>query len=162
VLDVHQDQLLMLLLVMQAEFDYLPAPSRTRLDQLRHGLGDVATVGHDLIDPGPGDQAALRSRMPGANAFVVRVEEIIVGRIEDAVAPRIRPQHEGLEEPGRVGEMPLGGADVGHGLHGLVFRRQGRGKVLRLLTHGQEAKNQRSISPSWPGQQTVFVPEWIG
>ncbi len=139
VLGIHQDQLLMLLLVIEAELEQRMPIAAVPLDQVDRGLGDMATIGQDLLDAGTRDHAALRARMARPDGLVVGVEEIFVGRIVDAIVARVRAQQEGLEEPRRVCEMPLGRAGVGHRLHGLVFRRQRSSELLAERANRQEA-----------------------
>jgi len=123
VLGIHQDQLLMLLLVIESELEQRLPVAAAALDQVGHGLGHMPAIGQDLFDSRPGDHAALRPRMPRAHGLVVGIEEIFVGRIESPVAGRVCAEQEGLEEPRRVREMPLGRAGIRHRLHGLVFGR---------------------------------------
>jgi hypothetical protein len=56
VLGIHQDQLLMLLLVMEAELDQRAQVAGAALEQRGHGGGDLAAIGHDLRDAGARDQ----------------------------------------------------------------------------------------------------------
>src|SRR5258708_7755171 len=98
----------MLLLMVKSELDKLIDTVVTFCQQCSHRVGDVAAIGQDLPDPGTGDHAALRSRVPRTNRLVVGVEEIFISRIEHAVVPRVWPQQERFEKPGRVREMPFG------------------------------------------------------
>ena len=65
-LDVHEQQLLVLLLVVQAELDQAPTSAATvTVDQeLGHRLVDVAAVGADLRHAGSGDQAPVGPGVP--------------------------------------------------------------------------------------------------
>ena len=123
VLGVHQQKLLVLLLMMKPEFDKLIDTVVTSCQQCSHRVRDVAPIGQDFPDPGPGDHAALRPRMPRTDRLVVGIEKIFIGRVEHPVVPRMRPQHEGLEEPRRVGQVPFGRTGVRHRLDRLVLRR---------------------------------------
>ena len=64
VLDVHQQQLLVLLLVVQAELDERgevgPRVGVAAVDQLVHRGVDVGAVARDLVDGRAREQAALR------------------------------------------------------------------------------------------------------
>ena len=58
--------------------------------------------------------------------------------VEGPQARHMRRQHHGLEEPAGVGQVPFGGAGIGHGLDALVFggervrQRQAMGAHLRI------------------------------
>ena len=58
----------------------------------------------------------------------------------------MRPQHEGLEEPRRVRQVPLGRAGVGHRLDRLVLRRQRRSQLLGAAC-GQPGSARRRSEP---------------
>ena len=132
-LDVHQDQFLMLLFVMQAKFDQSMGVMLIR-QEFQHDAGDVPAIGHHLLDTRPGDHPALRPRMSRADGLVVRIEEIFEGRIEWPVTRSVRSQDEGLEKPCRVREMPFGRAGIRHRLDRLVLGRQGSGEFLGART----------------------------
>jgi hypothetical protein len=155
-LEVGEHQLLVLLLVMQAERDQrlqrfvLAARCEQRADAAVH----LAPPGLHLHQRGPGQQAALRARMARADAVVVRIEEIAVGRVERGKVLLVRFEHEGLEEPGRVREMPFGGARVGHRLCAAVLGRERLGQAQRTLAHGvvlvlQGARIHQWIACAW-------------
>ncbi len=80
-------------------------------------------------------------------------------RVEGPVAHEVRREQEGLEEPGGVGQVPLGRAGVRHRLRELVLRRQRAGERLGRLAHGPIAapglgrRNGRD-----GGRQTWVVP----
>ena len=76
VLDVHDEQLLVLLLVVQAELEQLGGPRRDRsIEQLAHRDVDVLAVPGDLGAARPRDQAALGAGVPRPDRLVVGVEE---------------------------------------------------------------------------------------
>ncbi len=77
--------------------------------------------------------------MPLADGLVVGIEQIAEHRIERLIALEVRLQHEGLEEPGDVRQVPLGGADVRHGLDLLVLGAQRRGQFQALRPNRLEA-----------------------
>ena len=74
-LDVHQDQLLMLLLVVDAEpeqsRDAAPLRFSGSLDQPGHRRAYVVAISHDNIDRRPRQQAALGSRVTWAGRLVI-------------------------------------------------------------------------------------------
>ena len=92
VLDVHEQQLLVLLLVVQAELDEArwARVERRRRRACGHGGVDVPAVVADLLDgAGPAQQAALGAGVPGARLLVVRVEQVVVARVEGPVAGQV-------------------------------------------------------------------------
>jgi hypothetical protein len=143
VLDVHQDQLLMLLLVMQPKLDQVGRIAAVGGDQLGHRLGDVSAIGEHLVDARPGDHAAPGPRMPRADRLVVRIEQVLVGGIERTIGRELGLEQKGFEEPRGMRQVPLGGAGVGHRLDGLVFGRQRFGERFGLATNPSESIEQR-------------------
>src|SRR5476651_1509679 len=105
VLGVHQDQLLMLLLMVQAKLDERGTIGRILIEELSHRLRDMEAIGGDLLDTGTRDQPALWARMARPDRLVVGIEEIFIGGVEDAIRRHVRPQDESFEEPRRVCEM---------------------------------------------------------
>ena len=76
--------------------------------------------------------------MTGAGRHIVRVEEITEALVEEAITGKARDQQELLEEPGRMRPVPFGRTGIGHRLHHLVFRAQGRGAAFGFRAHGTE------------------------
>ena len=111
---------------MQAELDERRRrPVSRRSQQLDHGVGRRgADRPGSPSTPGRVIMPRCGPRMPRADRLVVGVEEIFVGRIEHAVVRARAAQHEGLEEPRRVRQVPLGRTGVGHRLDRLVLGRQ--------------------------------------
>jgi len=128
VLDVGQQQLLVLLLVREAEFDQRRV-QRIR-EQRRHLLVDVRAPIADFGDARARQHPARWTRMARSRAFVIGVEEIAVGWVVDVVGVVERHEDEILEEPGHMRAMPFGRADIGHRLDGLVFGRESRRERL--------------------------------
>jgi hypothetical protein len=128
VLDVGEDQLLMLLLVLEAQ--HHPGANlvaQAALQRLEHLGVDPPPIAADLVQRRTRQQAARGARMARADGLVIGVEEVVERRFER------RPlQHERLEKPGRVGEVPFGRARVRHRLHLAVLRRERFGEELRL------------------------------
>ena len=125
VLDVHEQQLLMLLLVMEPQGDQLGKPWLARISQQGlHGAVDVGAIARDLLDARAREQAALGPRMARPHGLVVRVEDEGVCIVEHPVAGGVLAEHERLEEPRHVRPMPLRRAHVGHGLHRLILAAQ--------------------------------------
>ncbi len=139
----------MLLLVLHAEFD-----QRQRLgaggvaQQPGHPLVHLGAPAQHLGQIGAGQQAALGARKRLAHTVVVAVEERAKGRVKGLEAGLETLEHEGLEKPGDVGQMPFGGAGVGHGLGLAVFGRQRRHQR-------QAARAHRVVAPGQGGALQV-------
>ncbi len=143
VFHVHQEQFLVLLLVMAAQFDQSPRRlvQPSGLEETRHRVLHVLPVACDVSDPRAGHQPALWARVPRADGLVVGVEQVPVGRVVLGVG-RIGPKDELLEEPRRMRPVPLGGARVRHGLRCLVLGRQAGGELVGRLPDGQEVTGE--------------------
>jgi hypothetical protein len=143
VFDVGEQQLLVLLLVLQAELHQL---TQLGVVRARQQGGDarvhVRAVGLDFGQARPRDQAALRARVLLAHALVVAVEQHPKAGVEGLEAGLKTFQHEGLEEPRHVGQVPFGGAGIRHGLHLAVGLAQGLGQRERLGAHAGVAPGQ--------------------
>ena len=120
-LHVGEDQLLMLLFVVPPELERRRDCRRGVRERFEVGepLIDRRAVGDDLFRGGPRHEPALGAFDALADALVVRVEEEIVGVAHGRNAER--SEHEPLEEPGRVREVPLHGARIGHRLRDPVL-----------------------------------------
>ena len=134
--DVHQGEFLVLLLVMQAEFQKVRRGFERRVvrrfDKRLHRPIDIGAVGHDLVVRRPGQQAAVRARMARPDRFVIGIEQIIEGRVEFFVIRGAGLENERLEKPCDVGEVPFGRADIRHRLNLLVLDRQAAGDLFGL------------------------------
>ncbi len=104
----------------------------------------MGAIAGDLGGVGPGDEAALGSRVPRAGRHVIGIEKEGEAFVESTVGGRVRLEQELLEEPGRVGAVPLGRARVRHRLHDLIFRREQRGAAFGLAAH--RAKGLKPMS----------------
>ena len=90
VLDVHEEQLLVLLLVVHAELDQ-GGDGGERVgvrigDQAGERVVDGSPVVGDLVAGGSGDEPAVRPRVPRPDLLVVRVEQEVVRRVDRLVA----------------------------------------------------------------------------
>ena len=119
--DVGQDQFLMLLLVLDADFydggQLFPIPAAGLLDK-RTGAGvEVVAVVKNLLHGRTSDQAPLRSRIAFTDLHIVGIEQVGVLGLGRLVIWPGGGQHKSFEEPTGVGQMPLGGAGVRHALN---------------------------------------------
>jgi hypothetical protein len=87
---VHEQQLLVLLLVGQAQLEErLGLGVERSLQQCLHVPVDVVAVGKHLVKGRPGHQPALRTRLARANGLVVGVEQITEGAIEHCITCQV-------------------------------------------------------------------------
>ena len=135
VFEVRQQKLLVLLLVVQAEFeergDRGDCSLAGSLQQGEHPLVDHPAVGVHLGDGRPRQEPAGRPRPPVADRVVVRVEQKAVERVERPKVRRVGREDERLEEPGGVCQVPLRRTAVGHRLELIVLRLEWRAQPLR-------------------------------
>ncbi len=127
---VRQQQFLVLHLVVTAEFDQRER-RRPALHQAGDGVADRGAIARHLGDRRPADQAAAGALVARADLHIVGIEqeaEALVGR---RVVRRMGLQHEFLEEPGRMRQMPLDRTRVLHGLGDHVLDREAFGQRLR-------------------------------
>src|SRR5690348_16729323 len=117
-LDVHQDQFLMLLFVIepqrQERRDLAPLIFSGACEQGLHSRINMRAVTRDLVDARPRQEPALRPWMTRARTFVIGIEEIAVGAIQDAIGRRKRCQQKLLEKPAGMRAVPLGWRNIAH------------------------------------------------
>ena len=122
---IGDEQFLVLLLVMRAELDQI----LRRFGQIvprRHDRAiDMCAVCSHLVQRRPRQQPARGPGDARALGLVIAVEQEGPARIIGDVTRRMIAQHEGLEEPGDVREVPFGGRGVRHRLR----RRIGIGEI---------------------------------
>ncbi|CAM8770751.1 hypothetical protein NCM_01976 [Burkholderia pseudomallei] len=165
--DVRQDQFLVLLLVMQAERDLrLDRDQRRQIggaQQLEQRVVDVTPIAPHVILRRPRQHSALRPRMPRAERFVIRIEEIRIARIEQPVAARMPREDHGLEEPCRMREMPLRRTRVRHRLQRLVLRGQRPRELDAVAAHVREAAREfrRETARRFFVLRHVHRPDWM-
>ena len=113
----------MLLLVVQSQLDQVtPAGILACVEQGLQGGIHLLAPGCHLGHGRSAQEASLRPGLAGAHRFVIGIEEIGPARIRAAMARMKGLEHEGFEEPGGVGQMPFGGAGIGHALQAEVLR----------------------------------------
>jgi hypothetical protein len=127
VLQVGEDQLLMLLLVVEAEFEQerVLFGQRVSLEERVDAGVDVRAERADFLEARTGEQSARGPRPRGPDRDVVGVEQRAERGIERAVTRQRAGQEERLEEPARVREVPLDRARARHRLDLAVFRAEG-------------------------------------
>jgi hypothetical protein len=144
-LEIGQQQLLIMLLVIDAELQNRgklgreDVPAAQRFDALL----DVAPVFQDCRQSGARYQTACRARVLVADGVVMAVEEhaeIAMERAEHRFEPFER---EYLEKPRGVREAPLDRARVGHRLKRAVFLREAVDEPERLRTRFAKCREQR-------------------
>jgi hypothetical protein len=81
-------------------------------------------VGKHNIQPWAAEHATPWPRLPWPKCFIIGVEQIVKGRIENTICRRVRTQQHRLEKPGGMPKMPFGGTGIRHGLDALVFGAQ--------------------------------------
>lgn len=132
-LDVHAQQFLVLLLVVQTEFDEAfdrgVGLAVEPVEQRLHARVDGPAVTVDLLDGRTRQQAALVARVELADRLVVGVEQHVKAGEAEFVSRQVRAQQEGLEEPRHVRDVP--------------FRRTGLQAGLRLVVLGQQRCTER-------------------
>jgi hypothetical protein len=139
VLDVGKQQLLVLLLMLQAQFDqHAQCGVVVACQPFAHGVVDATAVVAHFVQRGAGQQAALRAGVHRPHGLVVGVEQVMPFRPRRAIG-RIAAQHELLEEPGGVRKVPFAGTGVRHRLDLHVLGAESGAQVLRMPTHVQEA-----------------------
>ena len=145
--DVGQQQLLVLLLMLQAELDQRRDLGRGLGQQPRHRGIDMGAIGADRGAVGPRQHPPLRPGMPRPRRLVVGVEQEGVVFVQPAIARLVGQQHEGLEEPGGMRAVPLGRAGIRHGLDALVLGRERRGQRLGPRPGRGIARRERAGRP---------------
>jgi hypothetical protein len=80
--------------------------------------------------------------MPAPRALDSRADRLVVA-VEQIRPRRFLGEHERLEEPGRVREVPLGGRGVGERLDGGVSVAERRCEVERQATRRREPFGER-------------------
>ena len=137
--DVGQHQFLMLLLVIEADFDQRHQLCERVLaglvKEFHHRGVDMPAVGGDLVGAGTGQVAALVAGVPRAGADIIGIEQKRVIGVKRLVALAVLAEQELLEEPGGMGAVPFRRARVRHRLDQLILGGQGGGAALGLVSH---------------------------
>jgi hypothetical protein len=138
-LDVHEQQLLVLLLVIEAErearLDIRPVHRCAGVDQLEHMAVDVGTVVVYLLHRRARERVPLVARVKRPYRVVVRIENMLVARVQWTVLRQERLQQERFEKPRDVREVPLWRARVDDALDLVVVGLERRTEALRALPY---------------------------
>lgn len=126
VLDVRDEQLLVLLFMVKADFDALRkvAPqvgAKAGAKQSKNCGVDAFAIAGYLVVPGPRQKPSRWTVVLLADRVVVAIEQHGIGLRGKALHTG-GAEHEGFEEPCRVGAVPFDGTRLGHALSALVFR----------------------------------------
>ena len=89
--------------------------------------------------PGPGKLLA--------DSVVVGIEQHFIARFGGGVACQVGLEQEGLEEPGRVRQVPFGRAGKGFGLQAVVLDAQRPAEGQGLGSSVPEVGQQRLVDP---------------
>ncbi len=144
VLDVGGDELLVLLLVLEAEGDAAGGfVFEWVLEEAVHGGVDVGAVGEDGVERRAGEGGAELLLGHVAEGVVVAVEEPVEVGVEGLVGGDELAEDEGLEEPAGVGEVPFDGAGLGTGLDHHVFGGEGATEIRGGVADGLVAGKKR-------------------
>ena len=140
-LDIGQQQFGMLLLMREAQRNKIG--QRGIVQQRCHGCIDMGTPVEDLRHAGPRQHAATAPRNPRAFGLVIGIEQERPVGVEQAIAGPVIAQQEGLPEPRRMRQMPLGGRGILHRLDGGIGLAERGGERLAQLPGGGIAPGER-------------------
>ena len=145
--DVGDEQFLMLLLMMAAQFDQRARGRCQRWQRRDQRRVDMRAIGPHLVQRRAGHHAPAIPRVALAFGFVIAVEQegpmVVVETItSDGIA-----QDEGFEEPRRMRQMPFRGAGIGHRLNGRIGVAQRCGERQAKVADCGEPVEQPAVVP---------------
>jgi len=111
-------------------------------EQRDHRIVHLRAIAEDFLHRRTRQQPAARARERDADLIIIRVEQMLELRVKRAVTGDKGFEQEGLEEPARVCEVPLGRARIGHGLQAVIVRRERPAERLAHAPHGGVARRQ--------------------
>ncbi|KAG1357608.1 hypothetical protein G6F61_014560 [Rhizopus arrhizus] len=94
--------------------------------------------------------------MGRADALVVAVEQVVPARIVRRRGGKAS-QHEALEEPGGVGQVPFARAGIGHALQHGVLGAERRGQLQAAGPHPRELVGELVLRGSDGGRYAVHA-----
>ena len=134
---VHQEQLLMLLFVVETQLEQValqPFQRDRGVGQAHlHPSVDLGAIGHDLSQRRARHQTSLIAADAFAERLIVGVEDLLQTRIERLIARPV--QQHGFEEPAHMAQVPLARTGFGHRLRLQVFGGQGCRQVGHHRAH---------------------------
>ena len=135
--NIGEKKLLMLLLVIETDFDNGGDFFKIfrGSDQRVHRVVNVRSIFGDLGNSGPSNETALRTKLPRTGGDVIGIEEITESVVEHLIGLRKRAQQKLLEEPGHVRSMPFCRTRIRHRLHDLIFRVEVRSTPFGFFAH---------------------------
>ena len=89
-------------------------------------------------------QAPLGTWLARTDGFVIGIEQVTPAGIGRFIARLVGPQHKGFEKPGGVGQMPFGGAGIGHPLKVEIFGVQRFDQGFTGMPHGHQPVQKRA------------------
>ena len=160
---VHQQQLLVLLFVLQAQFDQLHElivwwfviePS------LQLNIHPLTPAEH-FINCWSAQETPLRSRMPWPSSFVIGIEQRRP-RLRHRFPPGpVRNQQEGFKKPGGMTQMPFRWAGICHPLQHKILWLKWADQLNAALTYRGQTFAEAGGHPRWgvsdhpPGDQVA-------
>jgi hypothetical protein len=136
-----------LLFVIDAQLDreskLADLARRSLVEKTFHRPIHVTAVIEHLSNGRPREQSSLRLRVAIPGGVVVRIENVRVAPIECFVARKAGAEDKRLEEPARMGEVPLGRADLGHRLNDVIFNLERFAEKLGGETDPMKDVSQR-------------------
>ena len=144
VLDVSDNQLLVLLLMVQAQDNQFSRRlGDSWLKKFEHVLVHMGAIFAHLVQAGTGKGIAQRFVRLLPHSVVIGIKEIAEALIKGAIAGEMCGKNKRLKEPTGMRQMPFGRAGLQTRLHHLVFRAERRRQRLCLLSHGAVMAGQR-------------------
>src|SRR5579872_2352761 len=140
--DVGEKQLLVLLLVIGTEFEELECRRRKRWHRPQERFIDMRPICPHFLKRWPAKQAPARTRMALSFRFIIAVEQEGIAFVEQRIATHVIAQHERLEEPCRMSEMPLGRRGIGKRLNGCVGIAERRGEIERQPAGREQSRRE--------------------
>ncbi len=126
VLDIGQQQFLVLLFMVQSEFDRRTNISRivSRTEQFSDLVINMSPESANILNQRPRQQTAPGPWMHLARRVVIGIEQVMILIVKTTVTFFVGFENETLEKPGRVRQMPLGWTHVRHTLNDVILGRE--------------------------------------
>ena len=135
---VHQQQLLMLLFVLETQLHELKTGVIGCFKQLLEPVIHPRAPAQDLRSGWPTEQSTLWSGVTITDAVVIGIELIGPAGITGLVPLEMGLQQECLKKPVGVSQMPLRWTGIRHSLQAQILQFQGIDQLLTAMTHLQQ------------------------